>query len=160
MPGGHASRHSSIGISSRKVTAAFASAAPPATGEDARFAQPEIELGCYPPVASALLPARIGAGLTLNVTGAVTAAPAHAQAGEAYVALGDSMAALSSGGLVGMYPASAKLPTWKVAECARLALAAVASAEDPWPAWLREAAGVPDLAAAFAPAAEAAGATA
>jgi cyclohexa-1,5-dienecarbonyl-CoA hydratase len=35
--------------------------------EDARFAQPEIELGCYPPVASALLPARIGAGLTLDL---------------------------------------------------------------------------------------------
>lgn len=35
--------------------------------EDARFAQPEIELGCYPPVASALLPSRIGAGLTLDL---------------------------------------------------------------------------------------------
>jgi cyclohexa-1,5-dienecarbonyl-CoA hydratase len=37
-----------------------------ATG-DARFAQPEIELGCFPPVATALLPARIGAGLTLDL---------------------------------------------------------------------------------------------
>jgi cyclohexa-1,5-dienecarbonyl-CoA hydratase len=35
--------------------------------EDARFSQPEIELGCYPPVASALLPSRIGAGLTLDL---------------------------------------------------------------------------------------------
>ena len=35
--------------------------------EDSRFAQPEIELGCYPPVASALLPSRIGAGLTLDL---------------------------------------------------------------------------------------------
>src|SRR6185295_16675091 len=35
--------------------------------EDARFAQPEIEVGCYPPVASALLPSRIGAGLTLDL---------------------------------------------------------------------------------------------
>jgi cyclohexa-1,5-dienecarbonyl-CoA hydratase len=35
--------------------------------EEARFAQPEIELGCYPPVASALLPSRIGAGLTLDL---------------------------------------------------------------------------------------------
>jgi cyclohexa-1,5-dienecarbonyl-CoA hydratase len=35
--------------------------------EDARFAQPEIELGCYPPVAAALLPPRIGAGLTLDL---------------------------------------------------------------------------------------------
>jgi len=35
--------------------------------DDARFAQPEIEVGCYPPVASALLPSRIGAGLTLDL---------------------------------------------------------------------------------------------
>ena len=35
--------------------------------EDARFAQPEIEVGCYPPVASALLPSRIGAGLALDL---------------------------------------------------------------------------------------------
>jgi cyclohexa-1,5-dienecarbonyl-CoA hydratase len=34
---------------------------------DARFAQPEIEVGCYPPVASALLPQRIGAGLALDL---------------------------------------------------------------------------------------------
>jgi cyclohexa-1,5-dienecarbonyl-CoA hydratase len=36
-------------------------------GDDARFAQPEIELGCFPPVAAALLPPRIGAGLTLDL---------------------------------------------------------------------------------------------
>ena len=35
--------------------------------DDARFAQPEIELGCFPPVASALFPSRIGAGLTLDL---------------------------------------------------------------------------------------------
>jgi cyclohexa-1,5-dienecarbonyl-CoA hydratase len=35
--------------------------------DNARFAQPEIEVGCYPPVASALLPSRIGAGLTLDL---------------------------------------------------------------------------------------------
>ena len=35
--------------------------------EESRFAQPEIELGCYPPVASALLPPRISAGLTLDL---------------------------------------------------------------------------------------------
>ncbi len=34
---------------------------------DARFAQPEITLGCFPPVATALLPARVGAGLTLDL---------------------------------------------------------------------------------------------
>ncbi|MGC3993733.1 MAG: ATP-dependent DNA helicase RecG [Propionicimonas sp.] len=62
----------------------------------------------------------------------------------------ERIAALSSGGLVGMYPASARLPTWKVAECARLALSALSGADDPWPAWLREEAGVMDLADAFA----------
>ncbi len=35
--------------------------------EDARFGQPEIELGCFAPVASALLPTRIGAGRTLDL---------------------------------------------------------------------------------------------
>ena len=62
----------------------------------------------------------------------------------------ERIAALSSGGLVGMYPATAKLPTWKVAECARLALASLSGAEDPWPAWLREKADMLGLAEAFA----------
>jgi ATP-dependent DNA helicase RecG len=62
----------------------------------------------------------------------------------------ERVAALSSAGLVGMYPATSRLPTWKVAECARLALAALSGAEDPWPEWLRERAGVMELAAAFA----------
>lgn len=57
----------------------------------------------------------------------------------------ERLASLSSGGLVGMYPATSKLPTWKVAECARLALATLAGVEDPWPAWLRTAAGVLEL---------------
>jgi cyclohexa-1,5-dienecarbonyl-CoA hydratase len=35
--------------------------------DDARFAVPEIELGCFPPVAAALFPSRIGAGLTLDL---------------------------------------------------------------------------------------------
>ncbi len=62
----------------------------------------------------------------------------------------ERLATLSQGGLVGMYPATAKLPTWKVAECARLALAAFSGSEDPWPTWLRERAGVLELAEAFA----------
>jgi cyclohexa-1,5-dienecarbonyl-CoA hydratase len=48
--------------------------------DDARFAQPEIEVGCFPPVAAALLPQRIGAGLALDlaVTGrSLTAAEAE-----------------------------------------------------------------------------------
>ena len=35
--------------------------------DEARFAVPEIELGCFPPVATALFPSRIGAGLTLDL---------------------------------------------------------------------------------------------
>jgi cyclohexa-1,5-dienecarbonyl-CoA hydratase len=35
--------------------------------EDVRFAQPEINLGCFAPVAAALYPSRIGAGRTLDL---------------------------------------------------------------------------------------------
>ena len=35
--------------------------------ESARFGQPEIQLGCFPPFAAALLPRRIGAGRTLEL---------------------------------------------------------------------------------------------
>ncbi|HYG63007.1 MAG TPA: enoyl-CoA hydratase/isomerase family protein [Thermoanaerobaculia bacterium] len=35
--------------------------------DDARFGQPEIELGCYPPVAAALYPSLIGYGRTLDL---------------------------------------------------------------------------------------------
>jgi len=35
--------------------------------DDARFGQPEIELGCYPPVAAALYPSLIGPGRTLDL---------------------------------------------------------------------------------------------
>jgi cyclohexa-1,5-dienecarbonyl-CoA hydratase len=35
--------------------------------ERSRFGQPEIQLGCFPPVAAALLPRRIGAGPTLEL---------------------------------------------------------------------------------------------
>ena len=59
------------------------------------------------------------------------------------------MATLAQSGLVGMYPATAKLPTWTVAECARLALASLPVTEDPWPEWLRERAGLLGLADAF-----------
>ncbi len=62
----------------------------------------------------------------------------------------ERIAALATGGLVGMYPATAKLPTWKVAECARLALQALSGADDPWPDWLRDKAGVMALPDAFA----------
>lgn len=55
------------------------------------------------------------------------------------------LAALSQSGLVGMYPATSKLPTWQIAECVRLALATIDGVPDPWPPWVREGAGVDDL---------------
>ena len=57
---------------------------------------------------------------------------------------------LATSGLVGLYPATAKLPTWTIAECVRLTLQTLESVDDPWPAWVREAAGVPELWDAFA----------
>ena len=60
------------------------------------------------------------------------------------------MAELSQSGLVGMYPATSKLPTWTIAECARLALASLGSPEDPWPDWVRERAGVMSVPDAYA----------
>ncbi len=48
----------------------------------------------------------------------------------------ERLAELSQSGLVGMYPASAKLPTWTIAECARIALETLAGVEEPWPAWV------------------------
>ncbi|MDR1711440.1 MAG: ATP-dependent DNA helicase RecG [Propionibacteriaceae bacterium] len=58
-------------------------------------------------------------------------------------------AQLVQSGMVGMYPATGKLPTWTIAECARLALDSY-SGDDPWPEWVRVKAGVPPLADAFA----------
>ena len=60
------------------------------------------------------------------------------------------IATMSRSGLVGMYPATAKLPTWKVAECCRLALASLAGADDPWPDWVLDAADVMPQTDAFA----------
>lgn len=59
------------------------------------------------------------------------------------------IAELSRSGLVGLYPATAKLPTWTIAECVRLVVASLSALDDPWPAWVREGAGVPGLLDAF-----------
>ncbi|AXE38505.1 ATP-dependent DNA helicase RecG [Acidipropionibacterium virtanenii] len=40
-------------------------------------------------------------------------------------------------GLVGLYPATSKLPTWTIAECATLALAQTGRQDDTLPDWLR-----------------------
>ena len=50
--------------------------------EDARFGQPEVDLGCFPPVAAALYPARLGAARTLALLlsgGPLSAAEAERQ---------------------------------------------------------------------------------
>lgn len=54
-----------------------------------------------------------------------------------------------SGGLIGIYPASAKITTWEIAESARLAVDHVRTLPDPWPSWVAEEAGYPALADAF-----------
>ncbi|MDR0285825.1 MAG: ATP-dependent DNA helicase RecG [Propionibacteriaceae bacterium] len=46
---------------------------------------------------------------------------------------------------VGLYPQTAKLPTWTVAECIELGLGYLEGVTDPLPAWVQRAAGVSDL---------------
>jgi RecG-like helicase len=60
-----------------------------------------------------------------------------------------ALASTSNVPLVGLYPLTAKLRTWTIAECAALALESVAGIEDPVPEWIRQAAGVIDLESAF-----------
>lgn len=56
-----------------------------------------------------------------------------------------------SAALVGLYPATSKLPTWKVAECClRWGWATLSGADDPWPDWVLDAADVMPLADAVA----------
>ncbi|MDN5726161.1 MAG: ATP-dependent DNA helicase RecG [Propionibacteriales bacterium] len=51
----------------------------------------------------------------------------------------EGMGRASTGGLIGLYPASRGLPTWKIADCVNLVLDQVRISE-PWPAWVCEAA--------------------
>ena len=50
---------------------------------------------------------------------------------------------------VGIYPQTAKLPTWAVAETMEVALARVIGMRDPLPTWIRERLRLPSLEAAF-----------
>ena len=61
----------------------------------------------------------------------------------------EKIADLARSGLVGLYPATAKLKTWTIAESVRLALHTLDGVEDPWPAWVRERAGVVGLLEAY-----------
>ncbi|GAA1822594.1 ATP-dependent DNA helicase RecG [Microlunatus capsulatus] len=56
-----------------------------------------------------------------------------------------AMTTAVSSPLIGLYPQTAKLRTWTIAECARLALETLDGLEDPLPAWLREEAEVIEL---------------
>ncbi|QGF24916.1 ATP-dependent DNA helicase RecG [Raineyella fluvialis] len=56
-----------------------------------------------------------------------------------------SMASVFRGGPIGIYPASAKLPTWDIAEAAGLTLHALGDLPDPWPAWVLAATDLPPL---------------
>lgn len=62
----------------------------------------------------------------------------------------EKIAELAQSGLVGLYPATAKLRTWTIAEAIRLALHTLDGVEDPWPAWVRLRAGVVGLQEAYA----------
>jgi ATP-dependent DNA helicase RecG len=60
-----------------------------------------------------------------------------------------ALASAANAPLVGLYPLTAKLRTWTIADCAALALDSLAGIEDPLPAWIRKAAGVMELETAF-----------
>jgi ATP-dependent DNA helicase RecG len=57
----------------------------------------------------------------------------------------DSAVAGFAGKYLPMYPASAKLPSWKIAQCIELALAALEEVPDFLPEWIRDKYGFPTL---------------
>lgn len=102
--------------------------------DDARFAQPEIELGCFPPVASALLPARIGAGLTLDL--ALTGRTLTCEEAER---MGLVTRRVSTGGLDAMVQEIAERIASRSAPVVRLTKKAVRAGRDlPFPEALAE----------------------
>ncbi len=58
-------------------------------------------------------------------------------------------AQVSRSGLVGIYPATSKLPTWQIAECAGLVLDLLAGLDDPLPSGIRDSHDLPGLLEAF-----------
>jgi cyclohexa-1,5-dienecarbonyl-CoA hydratase len=102
--------------------------------DDARFAVPEIELGCFPPVAAALFPSRIGAGLTLDL--ALTGRTLTAEEAER---LGLVTRRVSAGGLDTMVREIAERIATRSAPVARLTKRAVRAGRDlPFPEALAE----------------------
>ncbi len=60
------------------------------------------------------------------------------------------VAMVSRSGLVGIYPATSKIPTWRVGECANFVLQTLDDVGDPMPAALRDRLGLPKLLDAYA----------
>lgn len=56
---------------------------------------------------------------------------------------------VSRSGLVGIYPATSKMPTWQIAECADLVLELLKGTDDPMPAELRSRLGLPEFYEAY-----------
>ncbi|HTG33368.1 MAG TPA: enoyl-CoA hydratase-related protein [Thermoanaerobaculia bacterium] len=102
--------------------------------DDARFAVPEIELGCFPPVAAAMFPSRIGAGLTLDL--ALTGRMLTAEEAER---LGLVTRRVSAGGLDAMVKEIAERIATRSAPVVRLTRKAVRAGRDlPFPEALAE----------------------
>lgn len=55
------------------------------------------------------------------------------------------MATVVQQAVVALYPATAKLPTWKIADCVRLGMERIHGLPDPWPDWVRAEATVPNF---------------
>lgn len=70
--------------------------------------------------------------------------------GRATEAKASMAAVVSRSGLIGLYPATSKIPTWQVAECANFVLSSLGGLPDPMPDELRERLGVPTLLDAYA----------
>ena len=116
--------------------------------DDARFAQPEVKLGCYPPYAAALYPARLGTRRTLDLllTGRTIDAAEAERIGfvnRVVPAAGlDAAVAGLAGELTGLSAAVARLTKRAVAagergdhaaalaECERIYLEELAASED------------------------------
>jgi ATP-dependent DNA helicase RecG len=70
---------------------------------------------------------------------------------DGYIGSADSMRVarqVTRSTYIGLYPQSAKLPTWTISECAELALEHVAGLKDALPEWVRDGADVIDFEAA------------
>jgi cyclohexa-1,5-dienecarbonyl-CoA hydratase len=93
--------------------------------DDARFAVPEIELGCFPPVATAMFPSRIGAGLTLDL--ALTGRTLTAEEAER---LGLVTRRIAAGGLDAMVRETAERIAARSAPVVRLTRKAVRAGRD------------------------------